>query len=93
MESVSEADVCTIPTGVRSRSDLAADIVCGRTDQFGRYDSGALAPGSYYVLASQSPVDRTPECIDRVWRVRADGETVEVRPRGTVDVRLRPLRP
>jgi hypothetical protein len=49
--------------------------LCGQT---GMFSSGTLPPGKYYVLASNSPVENTPESIARLWEARKKTRKVEV---------------
>jgi hypothetical protein len=79
-ENVADASVMVVPEGVPSEAALASVLVGGKTDQYGVYTSMTLAPGRYYVLASHSPIDTSPETIGRIWRAYRGGHEVEVGP-------------
>jgi hypothetical protein len=51
----------------------------------------SLAPGKYYVLASRTPFDRTPETIGRLWGARDKGKEVELAPGATVEAVTSPV--
>ena len=71
---------------------LAATLVSGQTDQLGMYTSHTLAPGKYYLAASEDAIDPTPESIGRLWRSRDRFKEVELAPKGTAQVSLEPVR-
>jgi hypothetical protein len=79
-ENVADASVIVVPDGVPTEAALASVLVRGKTDQHGVYPSMTLAPGRYYVLASQSPIDTSPERIGRIWRAYRGREQIEVGP-------------
>ena len=63
-------------------------MVSGRADTPGTYTSRSPAPGRYYVLATDSLIDRTPECIGRIWKARTRPQEVEIAPAVTTTVKL-----
>lgn len=83
---IANARVLVFPTGVASEADLAAFLVMGTTNQNGAWKSPALAPGKYYVLASESPVDKSPESIGKLMRSRTRAKEVTLSPNGTATV-------
>jgi hypothetical protein len=46
------------------------------------------ASGKYYVLATETPIDQSPECIAKLWRARIKSKEVELKPGGAVRVEL-----
>ncbi|MBZ5586186.1 MAG: carboxypeptidase-like regulatory domain-containing protein [Acidobacteriia bacterium] len=88
---VSQAWVYVMPDGVPSSAALSAALVSGRTDQTGAFASGALRPGKYYVLASETEAFPTPESMDALWRARTRATEVELAPKGTAAVKLEPV--
>jgi hypothetical protein len=89
---VPEAYIRLMPAGVRSEPELASVLVSGQTDQNGSYNSNALAPGKYFVLASEAMVDATPESIGKLWRARLKAREIVIEPGKTVAVSLEPVR-
>jgi hypothetical protein len=81
-----DVDVTLIPEFAGSDADLAARIISGRTNQNGRYQSGALPPGKYYVLAGDVANDNTPDRITKLRGARNKAKEVEAPPGGTVQV-------
>jgi hypothetical protein len=78
--------VLITPAGAGSEAIVADALATGQTDPAGSYNSPALAPGRYYVLATTDLIDSTPECIAAIWRARASAREVDLGPKGTVQV-------
>jgi hypothetical protein len=38
------------------------------------------APGKYFVLATETPIDQSPECIAKLWRARIEAKEVDLSP-------------
>ena len=72
-----------------SDAALAARIVPGQTDQMGQYASGTLAPGKYYVVATNDSLDDTPESIGKLWQAHQRFQEIELAPSGTAQVALK----
>jgi Carboxypeptidase regulatory-like domain len=85
---VPDVSVLIIPSDVSSPAILQAAMATGQTDQTGVYISHLLAPGKYYVVATESLINSTPECIDRIWRDRTMYKETTVAPNGTAQVSL-----
>ncbi|HWB82518.1 MAG TPA: carboxypeptidase regulatory-like domain-containing protein [Bryobacteraceae bacterium] len=83
-----DAHVIILPKDVGSEAMLAARLVSGRTNQLGKYTSGLLPPGPYYVAASEDPVNYTPEMIDKLWRSLNRFQEADLPPSGSVQVTL-----
>jgi hypothetical protein len=86
----SDLRVLVMPAEVPSEAVLASRLVQGQTDQLGQYTSQTLAPGKYYVMATEDAVDPTPESMGRLWRARDRFQEVELPPSGTARVKLEP---
>jgi glutathione S-transferase len=84
-KALSDQHVIVLPKTIRAEAELADIAVSGQTDQNGEWTSAAMAPGRYYVLASRTPFDRTPETIARLWGTRDKGKEIEVAPGATAD--------
>jgi hypothetical protein len=87
---VADLFVLTIPAGTTSEGELAARIQQGETDQAGQCTTPTLAPGKYYIVAIDRPIDRSPETIGRLWRSRKRYREVDLPPAGSAQVRLEP---
>jgi hypothetical protein len=82
--AISDSFVTVIPAAAASEAMIAASYVSGQTDQTGTWKTGALAPGKYYVVASDSGPDKTPETIAKLVAARSRVDPVEVGPNATV---------
>ena len=97
-----ETAVMIIPESVMSDAELSHLLVAGTTDDSGKFLAAQMPPGKYYVLATNSPppsrvvrpaivfIDRTPENLHFLLRVRSQGQLVEVRPGQTIHVQVVP---
>jgi hypothetical protein len=77
------AYIIVFPADAITEADIAASYTGGIADQSGAWKSGVIAPGSYYVIATPSAPDRSPEAIGRLVRARAQSDPVVVPPGGT----------
>jgi len=82
--------VILMPEGAQSEAELAALLASGQTDQAGQYKSGFLAPGKYYVVATEDSYDMTPESIGKLWQSHNRFKEVDLPPNGSVQVDLQP---
>lgn len=87
---VSGTTVIVMPEGTPSEAELAALITSGQTDQAGQYKSGFLAPGKYYVVATEDSYDMTPESIGKLWQSHNRFKEVDLPAGGSVQVDLQP---
>ncbi|HEY6293113.1 MAG TPA: hypothetical protein VI455_16300, partial [Terriglobia bacterium] len=87
-----DMQVLVLPQEISSEAMLQSMLVTGLTDQFGNYHSHALAPGKYYVVATNEAFDATPESIGRLWRARAHFQEVDLTPNGSAQLTLQPLK-
>jgi hypothetical protein len=88
---IADAHVVLFPVEAASEGLLAARMVTGTTDQLGQYTSPTLAPGKYYVLASDEEFDATLESIAKLWRSRTSLKQVDLAPNGSPQVNLEPV--
>jgi hypothetical protein len=82
--------VVLLPASASTDAGLADSMLQGQTDQYGAYSSGTIAPGKYYVLATNDSVDRTPETIAKLLLARTNANQTELPPNGSVSVTLLP---
>jgi len=87
---VADLFVLTLPAEVSSEGELAARIEQGESDQAGQHTTPTLAPGKYYVLAIDRPMDRSPETIGRLWRSRNRYREVDLPANGSAQVKIEP---
>jgi hypothetical protein len=83
--------VLILPTEAASPAALQATMAIGSTDQQGQYTSHPLAPGKYYVMATEDRVNATPESIDRLWSARNRFQETVAPPNGNVQLTLEPV--
>jgi hypothetical protein len=72
---IPDSYVLIMPAEIVSEAEFASALVSGQTDQNGRYSSDTLAPGKYYLLASSTPIEPTPESIGPLTRSRVSKAT------------------
>jgi len=82
------AQVLILPDAVSGEAELAEAMSTDQADYDGTFKASRLRPGKYRVLATTEIVDRTPECIARIWQARTRGQEVEVGPGATASVAL-----
>jgi hypothetical protein len=75
-----------MPAGASSEAELASLISYGMADQNGRYESRALPPGKYFVLASSLPLDTSPETMGKLLRAKARAKEVDISAGATAQV-------
>jgi len=83
--------VTVMPAEAESEAILAAALVSEQSDQNGAWSTKRLAPGKYYVVASSTPFDTTPERIGRLWQLHTSAQEVELGPGATVQITLVPM--
>lgn len=87
---VGDTYVVFMPADAGTEAELAARIVRGGTDQNGQYTSKTIAPGKYYAVATDEPLDYRPETLDKIWQSHSRYQEFEVGPHGTAQVVLKP---
>jgi hypothetical protein len=87
---VADTLVVIIPAGTPNEGALAAQIISGQTDQTGHYTSRTLAPGKYFVVATENSYDMTPESIGKLWQSHARYQEVDLNPLAAAQVTLQP---
>jgi len=86
-----DCNVVLLPESAATEAALADAMLQGQTDQYGAYTSGSLAPGKYFVLATTSSIDRTPESIAKLLRARTHAQEADLQPNGSVQLTLLPI--
>jgi hypothetical protein len=77
-----------MPADASNEAILAAAMRFGKTDQNGSWQSGTVAPGKYYAIATTDTIDRSPEAIGRLWKARTSAMEVQLAPQGKASVTL-----
>lgn len=77
-----------LPASAASEAVLSDAMIVAQGGPSGDYTSSALAPGRYYVFATDDLIDKTPEAMTAVWRERSRGTEVEVTSGTTVEVKV-----
>jgi hypothetical protein len=85
---IADTLVIVIPAGTPNEGVLAAQIISGQTDQTGHYTTRTLAPGKYYVVATEDSYDMTPESIGKLWQSHARYQEVDLNPLAAAQVTL-----
>ena len=88
---IADSSVVILPASAASEATLAAEMISGQVDQNGAWSTNMLAPGKYYLLATQAPVLKSPEIVGKLWLARSKAREVEITPGATVQVTLPPL--
>jgi len=84
--------VVLLPENSRSDGALASALVVGQTNQNGEWSSSLLAPGKYYVIGTEVQVDKSPEGITRLARLRVKAHELQISPGVTSRLKLTPIR-
>ena len=84
------ANVVVVAAGTSSETEFASALSWGQADQTGVYTSPALAPGKYRVLATDAPLSRAYESVNRLWNARARASDIELGAGQNVQVKLDP---
>jgi hypothetical protein len=88
---VADSNVIVMPASANSEAAMASAMVTGTTDSFGAWTSGPIAPGKYYVVTMAAPVNHSVETVDKLWRMRAGADVVELGGGATVQVNRVPV--
>ncbi len=89
--SVPDCKVLLLPETAATEAEVADWMLQGQTDQYGQYKSSSIAPGKYYLLATNSSVDRTPETLTKLLRSRTRAQEAELQPSGSLQMTLQPM--
>jgi hypothetical protein len=87
-KTVPDADVVVMPAGAPSDEALAAMVATGLTSQAGSWLSPTLAPGKYYVYATRSGFNRSPEGIRAASAMRGSATEIEISAGSSLNVRI-----
>jgi hypothetical protein len=88
---IPDAAVTVIPAEAESEAILAAALDAEPADQNGAWSTKRLAPGKYYVVASSTPFDMTPESIGQLWQLHTRAQEVELGPGAAVQITVVPI--
>jgi hypothetical protein len=88
---VASSNIHIFPADETSPAILADTRIAGLSSAAGAYSSTTLAPGRYYVLATSSDIDNTPERTALLWEARKKAATVEVKPGASATIRVEPM--
>ncbi|HLK62847.1 MAG TPA: carboxypeptidase regulatory-like domain-containing protein [Bryobacteraceae bacterium] len=88
--AVPECAIVLLPASASNEATLAAALTTGRTDLRGTWTSAPLAPGKYYVLATNDAIDKSQETIAKLWRARTGAQELEITANGSAAVTLVP---
>ena len=88
---VPDVPVHVFPVAAATPAALALLRTAGRAGDDGAYASATLPPGTYYVLAGNSPVDNSPESIARLWNARNKAGKVEITGGATAHLKVEPV--
>ena len=81
-----DTSLVIMPVDIGSPALLADSIIRTTTDQNGAYTSDRLAPGKYVVIATDSVIDYSADCIDRLWTLRNKVDPVELALNGSLSL-------
>ena len=87
-KAVADAHVVVVPEDAGSPAVIAEAMVNGKTDLSGTWSSGLLAPGRYHAIASQAPVNKSPESIGRLVRSLGKAKKIEIGPGAVASVQV-----
>jgi hypothetical protein len=80
------ANVAIFPISATTEAAAASAMIVGQTDASSTWTSGPIAPGKYYVIATTSPVNRSPTVFAKLWRARSATNLVELAPNTTAQL-------
>ncbi|MDQ2774471.1 MAG: carboxypeptidase-like regulatory domain-containing protein, partial [Acidobacteriota bacterium] len=88
---VPDCRIVLLPENASTEAEVADSLLQGQTDQNGGYSSGSIAPGKYYVLATNGSIDRTPETIAKLMQMRTHMQEADLQPNGSMQLTLVPI--
>jgi hypothetical protein len=88
VQSEPDTWLAAFPASAATEIDIADTVVSGRTDDSGVWTSPVLAPGPYLILSSPVPIDRSVECIGRLYRSRSNAQQADLAANSTVTTTL-----
>lgn len=87
-QPVPDYNLALIPDGPFTGVDVANAMITGKTDQYCSYTTVKVAPGKYYVIGSDSAINRSPECLKNLILARANAPAAELSADGQAHVTL-----
>jgi hypothetical protein len=79
-----------VPASASNEAILSAAFTTGKTNSQGTWTSAMLAPGKYYILATNDGIDKSVETVTKLWAARTRGQEVDLSPNGTANLTLTP---
>jgi protocatechuate 3,4-dioxygenase beta subunit len=89
---IADARIYLFPVEADTEGTIAARLVNGQTDQTGNFTTRTIAPGKYYVLATDEEYDATVPRAHKLWLSRTNLKVVELTPSGSSQVNLEVVR-
>lgn len=80
------ANIAVFPASATTEAAAASAMLFGQADAAGVWTSGLIAPGKYYVIATTSALNRTPDAFSKIWLRRSESLVVELGPNATTQV-------
>jgi hypothetical protein len=87
---VPDCTVVLMPASAPNEAALSVAMITGKSDLRGTWSPPVMAPGKYYAVATNDMVDKSPECMAKLWRMRTGAPEVEVSASGNAPVSLTP---
>ena len=83
--------IAVIAASADTEAEMSSMVDFEITDQNGAWSTHRLAPGKYYVVASQHRFDLSPEGAARLWHSRMSAHEVDLGPGATEQVTVEPM--
>lgn len=77
--------ITVFPADAVTEADIAVTYISGSTDPTGAWKSAVIAPGKYYVIATPTRPNRSPEAVGKLLGARAQSDPMVVPPGGTAN--------
>jgi hypothetical protein len=85
-QPIPDSSLIIMAADITTPALLADSLIRASTDQNGNYTSARLAPGKYFVIATDANIDFSVDSIDKLWAVRTRAKSIDLTPSGTVSV-------
>ena len=89
--AVPDCFIAVMPASADSEAEMTAAVDFEVSDQNGTWSTHRMAPGKYYVVASQFPFDLSPEGAARLWHARMSAHEVDLDPGAAEQVIVTPM--
>jgi len=88
--AIPDCSVLLLPASASNEGMLSVAMLTGRTNTQGTWKSASVAPGKYYVIATNDIVDKNIVTMTKIWALRTGAQEVEINPSGNVSITLSP---